>query len=254
MASVGDPLRCAVMNATRARLPLSLLISSLSLFGCDEHEAPPAGTAADGAAAPGTAQKVDSAAKPGSQESARADADSPRPKTSDGKGSTGAECLAGKWRYTFADDALETMIENLPEGKVTKKEGEIVCDISLSGNKGDMTCTVTGGKPVVIEIAANQTGMPLTINIKMSGKTTSAKFKLADEKTMEFTSEGLGDLKMEVEAAIAGNKIPFPTAPLLEAFGGEMGATNSYECKGDELRLRPQIDAQTSWQKLTRVK
>lgn len=241
------------MIPSRTRLCLSFLISGLSLVGCDEQEAPTAKKALDGEAPPGTTQIVDTSAKP-SDESARTDADSPRPKASHEKGSSGAECLAGKWQYTFADDALETMIENLPGGKVTKKEGEIICEVSVSGGKGNMACNVTGGKPLVIEIAANQTGMPLTINIKMSGKTTSAKFKLVDEKTMQFTSEGLGDLKMEVEATIAGNKIPFPTAPLLEAFGGEMGATNSYECKGDELRLRPQIDAQTSWQKLTRLK
>jgi hypothetical protein len=145
------------------------------------------------------------------------------------------------------------MIANLPDSKVTKVEGELICETSLKQNQGTWTCSAAGGKPVVIEVTANQAGMPLVINIKMSGKATS-QYKLTDEKTMQITSAGIGDLKMEVQATIAGNKIPFPTAPLLEALSGEMGATNSYECSGDELRLRTETVGETSWQKLRRLK
>lgn len=168
-------------------------------------------------------------------------------------GISGAACLAGKWHYDFADNALETMIANLPQGKVTKEAGELVCENTLAKSEGTVTCAAAGGKPVVIEVTANQGGMPLSILVKMSGK-TSSKFKLLNDTTMQITSAGLGDLKVEVEATIAGNKIPFPAMPLLESLTGEMGATNSFDCKGDKLRLRPQIEAQTSWQELTRIK
>lgn len=226
------------------------LFLCLSMLACTETKSTPgaAEESAKGAEEPSSAKTPSGGSElpDKSQKSATKD--------KSGKGDApGTACLVGKWHYDFADNALETMMANLPKGKVTKEEGDLVCENTLVGVEGTVTCAATGGKPVVIEVAADQAGMPLTISVKMSGK-TSSKFKLVDDKTMQVTSEGMGDLKVEVEATIAGNKIPFPTAPLLQAFAGEMGATSVFECQGDTLRIRPQIAVQTSWQEFTRLK
>lgn len=234
-----------------------LLLFFLSLWGCDDTKPSPGGEAPGAAAEPSNAKK----SAPGTQ------SDQAAPKTNASKSSpaaveqagankngvTGAACLAGKWHYDFADNALETMIAQLPQGKVLKEEGELICDATVKGSEGTWTCSPAGGKPVIIEVSANQSAMPLTINMKISGA-TSSKFKLSDEKTMVFTSSGIGDLKVDVEATIAGNKIPFPATPMLQALSGDAGGTNSYECSGDELRIRMHIEGNTSWQTLRRMK
>lgn len=247
--------------------PYLLLFCLGSSMGCDDAKPPPESKAPGAVAAPGNAPPDDVQAGKAKKSAPGATNDqaiakgstsksAPNAAEQDGAGKsgvTGAACLTGRWHYDFADDALETMIANLPQGKVTKEEGELICESTVKDKEGTWTCSSAGGKPVIIEISANQSGMPLAINMKMSGKTTS-KFKLSDEKTMAFTSSGIGDLKVDVEATIAGNKIPFPGAPMLQALSGDLGGTNSYECSGDELRLRTHIDGNTSWQKLRRLK
>lgn len=226
-------------------------------MGCDDRKPPPGSEAPLASATSNETKKSTPAA---SNDNAPSGATQPKPLPPDANpvgtkegGVAGSACLAGKWHYDFADDAAETMIANLPQGKVTKEEGELICESTLAGNEGTWTCQAAGGKPVVIEVSVDQAGMPLAINVKMTGKTTS-KFKLVDEKTIEFTSARIGDLKVDVEATVAGNKIPFPATPLLQALSGEMGGTSSFECHADELRLRTHIDGKTSWQKLRRLK
>lgn len=252
---MGSPRR----RAHIAFFEFTSLVFGLSLLACTENEhatekepsesLPVAGKSAKSAEKTGAAQTETAQSAPSKAKGENPNASGETQKT----GLSGAACLAGKWHYNFADNAVETMMANLPQGKVTKEAGDLICENTLTGQEGTVTCKTAGGKPVVIEVTANQGGMPLSIHMTMSGK-TSSKFKVLDEKTMQITSAALGDLKIDVEATIAGNKIPFPTVPLLESLTGEMGATNSFACEEDKLRLRPQIDAKTGWQELTRLK
>src|SRR5690606_9815357 len=95
---------------------------------------------------------------------------------------TGPACLPGTWHYDFSDKSLETMMSNVEGAKVTKKEGELLCDISVTDGGGAMKCSVKGGKPFVVEVAATQPGLPpMVINFEATGSTTS-KFRLLTDK------------------------------------------------------------------------
>lgn len=241
---------------SRARFPvLALVVSCLTLPACDEKKSeekqadsaetePGDGTVA-GKADTESANDIASAKAPlgGEVEAARRENDG---------AVTGPACLPGKWHYDFADDALETMMKNLPKAKVTKEEGEAICEIERSANVGKLTCTTAGGKPVIVEVSAAQAGMPLAISMKMSGKTIT-QFKLLDDKSLELASDGLGDMKVDVTATLAGKEFPFPATELLNTFGGKAGATSDFECRGDELKVRPRVAGHSSWQVLKRM-
>ncbi len=229
-----------------------LLLSCAVVFGCDEEKEKPERGAPDSAAT--------SSGESGAEKSGEAAAPPPpadRAKEASAKapasGNTGASCLAGKWHYDFADDAMETMMGNLPNAKLTKEEGELICDVSQTDGHGKIHCATSGKGPVVVEVSAEQAGMPLLISIEMSGKTTT-DFKILDNSSLQLTSEGFGDLKMKVTARLAGNEFPFPATELLQGLGGNAGAISDFECAGDQLKVRPRIEGQSAWQILKRMK
>jgi hypothetical protein len=168
--------------------------------------------------------------------------------------STGPRCLAGTWHYDFSDSSLETMMSNIEGAKVLKKEGELLCEITLTEAVGAVKCSVKGGKPFAVEVSAHQPGLPpMLLHFEATGSTTS-KFRLVGEKQMQVSEPKLGDLAMKTTVTIAGKPIPFPVMDMLQAFGGEMGSTSSYECSGNELKLRPEIEGTvTGWQILKRA-
>lgn len=226
--------------------PLILLLS-FACVACDEQRSPApeektaSSSPSEASPRPAPEPKQAAEAKPDAATQAQAEL------------LQGAACLPGKWHYDFADDSLETMIENAPGARVTREEGELVCEISLDGKKGVLTCAVPGGQPLVIEITSDQVGVPLEVSMQVSGK-TRRQFELVDEQSMALGSDDLQGLEVEVTMSVAGRKIPFPlTDQLLAWTGGESTIRNRFECKGKELRLLPQVDAKASWQTLTRI-
>jgi|GEM_PF-3097332 len=229
-------------NAWKGFLGVGL---SLSLLGCEESAKPAAEVTAQAAGAEAKAAPIEQGAK-GPQKEAK-------PSAANAEAPAG-NCPAGKWRYDYADAALEAMMSNLGDAKVTEESGSYVCTIS-EGKEGTISCATDGGKPVINGVSAKQGGMPLTVRMIMTGGTTS-KFKITDKDKMTISETDMSGFDFKVEATVAGRPMNLPFQDLAMAFGAEGEEVHqSFDCTGDTLKLLMHLeDTKTDWLILKAVK
>jgi hypothetical protein len=159
-----------------------------------------------------------------------------------------ASCPAGKWEFNYSDHTLQGLLENFSDAKLVTAEGKFVCDIT-AGQQGTMTCSSL--TPIHNVISLSQSGMALTVDLKLSGR-SSLQFTLLEGDTFRIESTDMSELNIDVNATIAGQKIPFEAKELVQLFGEEKSVT-SYKCEGDNLLTKTGHDKDV-WQKFTRQK
>lgn len=236
------------MNHSICRSGIALLLSIAGLSGCDSDKAPSPQTAKQGTAQTvGASPKGTSDAAP--KKASPADPGAP-PAAEAGKTAppSQAACPAGKWVYDYSDHALKGLLENFSDAKLVTAEGKFVCDIT-EGKQGTMTCSSV--TPIHNVISLSQSGMALTVDLKMSGR-SSLKFTLLEGNSFRIESTDLSELNIDVNATIAGQTIPFDAKDLVQLFGEEKTVT-SYKCEGDHLLTKAGHD-KAVWQKFTRQK
>jgi hypothetical protein len=193
---------------------LVVVVSTSTLASCRRPEtgAAPAGSAS-AAAAPGAATSVAS-----------------------------KSCPAGKWKYDYKDQFLETLSRNTSGARVVSEKGEYVC--TINGNeRGSYVCAASeGGVENVFE--APMGAMAMKVTVKMKGS-SSADFEPAGPGKWKTTRVDMSGLQMESKATIAGREVPMPGA---SAFPGmdRPGTVLEYRCEGDVLKLKPVVAGVTT--------
>jgi hypothetical protein len=148
-------------------------------------------------------------------------------------------CPAGKWKYDYTDQFLESLARNSAGARVVSERGEYVC--TVTGNeRGSYTCVASeGGVENVFE--APMGGMTMKVTVKMNGS-SSADFEPAGPGKWKTTRVDMSAFRMETKASLAGREMPMPAA---NAFPGmdRPGTILEYRCEGDVLKLKPIVDA-----------
>jgi hypothetical protein len=116
-------------------------------------------------------------------------------------------CPAGRWKYDYKDQFLETLTKNSSGARVVSERGEYVC--TITGNeRGSYACAASeGGVENVFE--APMGGMAMKVTVKMSGS-SSADFEPAGPGKWKTTRVDMSGFRMETKATLAGREMPMP--------------------------------------------
>jgi len=158
-------------------------------------------------------------------------------------------CPEGRWKYDYKDRFLETLAHS-GQSRVVSERGEFTCTIT-GRERGSYVCeTSAGGVENVFEAAT--AGGPMVVSIKLNGR-SKTDFESAGPNRWRSTQADLGGLTMQASATIAGRTLPMPAFNLLPGLD-RPGTVLDYQCDGDTLKLKPQIEGTpTEWLHLKRV-
>ncbi len=155
-----------------------------------------------------------------------------------GEQAEGAEdCPKGKYEFDYKKVDLQgLMSQGGMKVQVLKQQGKAVCTFDAPP-PGTWACVLS--EPNIAEVKVDQTGIPMVMKLKMSGK-ASIEYKADGPGRFTLVSSDLSAMKMEGSMNLAGNEIPLPLDKFPKMFG-EDGTSWSYECRGDELYMKTEV-------------
>jgi hypothetical protein len=161
-------------------------------------------------------------------------------------------CPIGRWEYDYADQFLESLTRNMPGAEVVREKGKFICTISGT-ERGSYVCEVTeGGVENVFEARTAAGLMQITMTIRGRSK---VDFEPAGPNRWRTTQSDMRGLDMQTTATLGGRSLPMPAAQSLIPGFDRAGTILEYQCAGETLRLKPQIEGVTTdWANLKRVR
>lgn len=220
----------ATMRGARSAL---LFGFALHVAACDERtQQPEAGEVAP-SARPTDGANAD-AENPDAAKSAQKKDNAPKGPSGASANAAQGKCPFGTYDYDFNQFLVHALSANMPDIKVKKKSGKVLCKLS-GAEEGELSCSTTGG-PVHLEFEANA-GITMTVSVKMEG-TAVSKFQHKAPGVLHITASDLSKMSTQAGLVMGGKQLDLPAFDWGSAFGTEKSDL-LYRCEGDVLFMKP---------------